>query len=174
MKALHDRYKKSHPRLTYYITENGIADDTDIIRQPYLIEHLIALRKVMDAGVPVEGYIFWTISDNWEWADGYCPKFGLVLVDRKKNLARYKRPSFYLFKEIAEKKKITQDMREYAQNLTWKAERLKFYDPVLASNWDGSRPFCRKIDGLESHDEPIRIPLIFKNEWWFKEHIRME
>lgn len=46
------------------------------------------------------GYIFWTISDNWEWADGYGPKFGLVAVDRANNLARTLRPSYHLFSKV--------------------------------------------------------------------------
>jgi beta-glucosidase/6-phospho-beta-glucosidase/beta-galactosidase len=48
----------------------------------------------------VLGYLFWTTSDNWEWADGYGPKFGLVSVDRANNLARKPRPSYYLFSKV--------------------------------------------------------------------------
>lgn len=48
------------------------------------------------------GYLFWTISDNWEWADGYGPKFGLVAVDRANNLARNPRPSYHLFSKVNE------------------------------------------------------------------------
>lgn len=51
-------------------------------------------------GVRVLGYLFWTISDNWEWADGYGPKFGLVAVDRLNNLARIPRPSYHLFTKV--------------------------------------------------------------------------
>lgn len=46
------------------------------------------------------GYLFWTISDNWEWADGYGPKFGLVAVDRANGLARMPRPSYHLFTKV--------------------------------------------------------------------------
>lgn len=46
------------------------------------------------------GYLFWTISDNWEWADGYGPKFGLVAVDRANGLARIPRPSYHLFSKV--------------------------------------------------------------------------
>ena len=48
----------------------------------------------------MQGYCFWTISDNWEWADGYGPKFGLVAVDRHNNLARHPRPSYDLYTEV--------------------------------------------------------------------------
>jgi hypothetical protein len=51
-------------------------------------------------GVPVDGYLHWTISDNWEWADGYCPKFGLVDVDRSHNLTRRPRPSYFLYQQV--------------------------------------------------------------------------
>lgn len=46
------------------------------------------------------GYLFWTTSDNWEWADGYGPKFGLVAVDRANGLARIPRPSYFLFSKV--------------------------------------------------------------------------
>lgn len=48
----------------------------------------------------MQGYCFWTISDNWEWADGYGPKFGLVAVDRHNDLARHPRPSYDLYTEV--------------------------------------------------------------------------
>ena len=46
------------------------------------------------------GYLFWTISDNWEWADGYGPKFRLVAVDRANNFARIPRPSYHFFPKV--------------------------------------------------------------------------
>lgn len=46
------------------------------------------------------GYLFWTTSDNWEWADGYGPKFGLVAVDRANRLARIPRTSYFLFSKV--------------------------------------------------------------------------
>lgn len=60
--------------------------------------HIIPTVKLQ--GIPVLGYLFWTISDNWEWADGYGPKFGLVAVDRENGLARIPRPSYYLFSKV--------------------------------------------------------------------------
>jgi cobalamin biosynthesis Mg chelatase CobN len=49
----------------------------------------------------VSGYIHWTITDNWEWADGYCPKFGLYSVDRESDtLKRTARPSAKLYAQV--------------------------------------------------------------------------
>ncbi|XP_049935876.1 beta-glucosidase-like SFR2, chloroplastic isoform X2 [Nymphaea colorata] len=94
----HERYK--HLDLPFIITENGVSDATDLIRRPYLLEHLLAIYAAMLEGVRVLGYLFWTISDNWEWADGYGPKFGLVAVDRINGLARIPRPSYFLFSKV--------------------------------------------------------------------------
>ena len=51
-------------------------------------------------GVPIDGYFHWTLSDNWEWADGYGPKFGLVAVDRENDLKRTPRPSYHLYAKV--------------------------------------------------------------------------
>ncbi|PHT94129.1 Beta-glucosidase-like SFR2, chloroplastic [Capsicum annuum] len=128
-----ERYK--HLDLPFVITENGVSDGTDLIRQPYLLEHLLATYAAMIMGVRVLGYLFWTISDNWEWADGYGPKFGLVAVDRANNLARIPRPSYYLFSKVVESGKI---MRE---------DREKVWGELQTAAKDGKRrPFYRSVN----------------------------
>ncbi|CAF1937231.1 unnamed protein product [Brassica napus] len=129
----HQRYK--HLNVPFIVTENGVSDETDVIRRPYMIEHLLALYAAMLKGVPVLGYIFWTISDNWEWADGYGPKFGLVAVDRANNLARTVRPSYHLFTKIVKSGKITRNDR----SLAW--EELQ-----KAAKAGKVRPFYRAVD----------------------------
>ncbi|MBX6748147.1 MAG: beta-glucosidase [Micromonosporaceae bacterium] len=69
-----------------YITENGCAypdrpDEPDDARIAYVADHLAALRRAMAAGVDVRGYFYWSLLDNFEWARGYDPRFGLVHVD---------------------------------------------------------------------------------------------
>lgn len=115
--------------LPLVITENGISDEDDIFRPSYLIEHLLAIRQALDEGIPVLGYIFWTISDNFEWADGYGPKFGLVAVDRANQLERHPRASYYLFSDIVTKRLITQGQRDQAwRHITDRVGTLrKFY-----------------------------------------------
>jgi beta-glucosidase len=73
-----------------YVTENGAAyDDTvsedgsvpDVERTEFLRAHLIAVQDAIDQGVPVGGYFYWSLMDNFEWAWGYDKRFGLVRVD---------------------------------------------------------------------------------------------
>ncbi|WCJ23239.1 Beta-glucosidase-like SFR2 chloroplastic [Euphorbia peplus] len=160
----HERYK--HLNVPFIITENGVSDATDLIRRPYLVEHLLAVYAAMTMGVPVLGYLFWTISDNWEWADGYGPKFGLVAVDRENNLARIPRPSYSLFSKVVTTGKITREDRNRAWNDLRKAAKEK-----------KTRPFYRAVNknGLMyagGIDEPIERVLIDR-DWRFG-HYQMD
>ncbi|KAH0851776.1 hypothetical protein HID58_003959 [Brassica napus] len=155
---LHERYK--HLKIPFIVTENGVSDETDVIRRPYLIEHLLALYAAMLKGVPVLGYIFWTVSDNWEWADGYGPKFGLVAVDRSNNLARTLRPSYHLFSKIVKSGKITRKDRSLAWNELQRAAKA-----------GKLRPFYRAVDnhGLmyaDGLDKPQWRPYVDR-DWRF-------
>ncbi|MEM9583189.1 MAG: GH1 family beta-glucosidase [Pseudomonadota bacterium] len=80
---VHQRYTKGLP---LYVTENGMANaDTvgraDVERIDYLNAHVAAAQRAMSAGVPLKGYTFWSLLDNYEWALGYEKRFGLVHVD---------------------------------------------------------------------------------------------
>jgi beta-glucosidase len=63
------------------ITENGIATTDDELRSWYLLRHLEALADAVARGVPVLGYLYWSLMDNFEWALGTAPRFGLAAVD---------------------------------------------------------------------------------------------
>jgi len=75
--------------LPLYVTENGMAAPDRIVgggiedadRIAYLDAHLAAVRRALAAGVPVRGYVVWSLLDNYEWALGYAKRFGLVHVD---------------------------------------------------------------------------------------------
>ncbi len=67
--------------LPIYITENGVADREDRIRPAFLLEHLRAAQCAVRDGVPLRGYFHWTCFDNFEWAEGYNAKFGLMACD---------------------------------------------------------------------------------------------
>ena len=74
--------------LPLYVTENGAAypaearDPThDPLRVSFLRRHLEAALDAIDHGVPLRGYFVWSLLDNFEWALGYAPRFGIVHVD---------------------------------------------------------------------------------------------
>lgn len=72
------------------ITENGMAN-TDFVmldgkvhdpqRIDYVHRHLLAARRALQEGYPLIGYTYWSIMDNYEWAEGYSKRFGLIYVD---------------------------------------------------------------------------------------------
>jgi len=76
------------------ITENGLADADDRLRPAYLRSHFDVIREA-----PVHGYFHWSLVDNYEWLDGYGPKFGLYEVDRA-TMERRPRPSLTVFREL--------------------------------------------------------------------------
>ncbi|MFO1393149.1 MAG: GH1 family beta-glucosidase [Steroidobacteraceae bacterium] len=83
------RLNADYPLPPLYITENGaaypdrLADGrvADVDRIRYLHSHIAALADALDAGVDVRGYFVWSLLDNFEWADGYSKRFGIVYVD---------------------------------------------------------------------------------------------
>lgn len=67
--------------LPLVVTENGLADADDDQRPRQLIDHLYVLGQAIDDGLDVRGYYHWSLIDNFEWATGYCPHFGLFHFD---------------------------------------------------------------------------------------------
>ena len=59
-------------------TENGIADDKDDRRKLFINRYLYALFQAMQDGLVVNGYFYWSLMDNFEWAEGYSMKFGYM------------------------------------------------------------------------------------------------
>jgi beta-glucosidase len=68
-------------KLPILISENGIGTDDDNARAEFIIEHLKALARAMEGGAPVIGYLYWSLLDNYEWAEGFGPRFGLIEVN---------------------------------------------------------------------------------------------
>ena len=75
---LKDKYDKP-----IFVTENGIADKHDRYRAPFIIAHIRQIKKAIDNGANVIGYLHWSLMDNYEWQESYRPeaKFGLFRID---------------------------------------------------------------------------------------------
>lgn len=90
------------------ITENGCSDPfsdgpadlEDDFRVDYVRRHLEAVKSAMEAGSSIGGYFHWTLIDNWEWAEGYRSKFGLVAQDRMTGV-RTPKQSYAWFSALA-------------------------------------------------------------------------
>ncbi|WP_163578857.1 GH1 family beta-glucosidase [Gracilibacillus saliphilus] len=100
------RIKDSYGDIPIYITENGSCYNDepengsvkDSGRINYLQQHLTALSRAIASGVNVKGYITWSLMDNFEWAEGYTMRFGIVHVNYR-TLERTKKDSFYWYKQ---------------------------------------------------------------------------
>jgi beta-glucosidase/6-phospho-beta-glucosidase/beta-galactosidase len=97
LKELYDRYE-----LPIIITENGLADRDDEYRQWWLQQTLMAMHRAIQSGVQLNGYLHWSLTDNFEWSSGFWPRFGLASVDyatKKRTL----RPSAIWFAKLISK-----------------------------------------------------------------------
>lgn len=90
------------------VTENGIGTDDDDARIVYVSRALRGVVACMADGIAVEGYVYWSLLDNFEWVFGYRPTFGIVAVDRSTQL-RTPKPSAYWLGAIARANAITDD-----------------------------------------------------------------
>jgi beta-glucosidase len=78
------------------VTENGIGTDDDDQRRSYVETALDGVLDCIDEGIDVRGYTYWSLLDNFEWAFGYGPRFGLVSVDRATQERRVKQSAYWL------------------------------------------------------------------------------
>ena len=98
LKSTAKRYSKP-----IYVLENGIADAKDEKRAKFIREHIEVMQRAMREGVDVRGYFYWSLLDNFEWAHGFKPRFGLVEVDYK-TMARKVRNSAYEYRRLISQK----------------------------------------------------------------------
>lgn len=99
-KKMHGKYK-----LPIFITENGTCDAKDAFRQEYIKTHLEKTLEAVKEGVDVQRFYYWTLMDNFEWTEGYEPRFGLYEVDFKTQ-ERTLRKSGKYFKKVCETRKV--------------------------------------------------------------------
>nr|MDO8090819.1 family 1 glycosylhydrolase [Candidatus Sigynarchaeota archaeon] len=95
------KYKKP-----VYVTENGIATLDDTQRCRYILRHLYQLHRAIKDGLDVRGYMYWSLIDNFEWAEGFAKRFGLIEVNYD-TMERTPRPSAYLYRDLIKSNRIT-------------------------------------------------------------------
>lgn len=96
------RKVSSELNLPIIVTENGVATDNDKDRVTFIEEALSGVKRCVADGIPILGYMHWSLLDNFEWQLGYSKTFGLIEVDRKTQ-TRKPKESFYRLAEIWEK-----------------------------------------------------------------------
>lgn len=93
------------------VTENGLPDDDDDQRPSFIVRHLAQVHRAIQDGVDVRGYFHWTLVDNFEWADGWGLRFGLVALDPETQ-ERTPRPSAHVYATICKQNGIPDDLLE--------------------------------------------------------------
>jgi beta-glucosidase len=99
-----------------YITENGIPDAHDRLRPWLIVNALKQVHSLTKEGHDIRGYFHWTLTDNFEWAEGWHLRFGLIELDPATQL-RTVRPSGRLFEEIARGNGISAQLIEKYQHV---------------------------------------------------------
>ncbi len=92
-----------------YITENGIGTDDDEQRQRYIVRHLREVHRAISDGVDVRGYLHWSFQDNFEWAEGFRQRFGLIAMEEGSR-NRLPKPSAYMFRDIAAANAVSDEL----------------------------------------------------------------
>ena len=133
---LYERYQ-----MPLYITENGMSchDTIDVDgrvhdrnRIDFLEKYLYQVQRAIEDGVDLRGYFQWTFLDNFEWANGYNDRFGLIFVDYQTQ-QRYVKDSAFWFQKVIES-------NGKCLALNQKKKEILFLNPILKENvWGGKR-----------------------------------
>jgi beta-glucosidase len=102
------RLAREYGDVPVFVTENGAAFDDeiapegrvhDVERVRFLRDHLLAAGAALESGVPLAGYFVWSLLDNFEWAEGYSKRFGIVFVDYR-TLDRIPKDSAFWYADV--------------------------------------------------------------------------
>lgn len=116
IRFMHERYG-----LPIMVTENGYSDNDFVCRDgmvhdpqrgEFIHRYLGNVKRAVEEGLPVIGYLYWSLMDNFEWAEGYDPRFGLIYVDYANDYKRILKDSAYEYKKIIETNGATIGMIE--------------------------------------------------------------
>jgi beta-glucosidase len=103
-------FAERYPQLPLVVTESGIATNNGRRRAENVVRILEAVTRVRDEGVDLRGYYHWSLTDNFEWAEGFGPRFGLYTVDYG-SYARAPSEGAELYKAIAGARLVTSEQR---------------------------------------------------------------
>ena len=100
-------FRRLYGDIPIYITENGAAFNDELAdgkvadrrRVAFIRDYLSQLARAMAEGCNVKGYFVWSLMDNFEWAEGYSKRFGIIYVDYK-TLKRYPKESYYWYRNV--------------------------------------------------------------------------
>ncbi|GAC1654896.1 MAG: glycoside hydrolase family 1 protein [Ktedonobacteraceae bacterium] len=110
-RVLQNVYRRTKGNKPLYVTENGFSDAIDNRRPRALLEHLAMVHRAISEGIPVRGYLHWSLLDNFEWNNGWGVRFGLIEFDPQTQ-RRTPRPSASMFGEICRANAITETIVE--------------------------------------------------------------
>ena len=106
----YDKYSKP-----IYVLESGIADRNhdDIRRQQFIVSHLRELWNAINYGrADIRGYMHWSLTDNFEWAEGFTARFGLISIDYENDFERKPRLSSEIYAKIIRSNSISSDINK--------------------------------------------------------------
>lgn len=110
-RVLKSVYQRTRGNKPLYITENGFSDSLDDRRPQAILEHLAMVHLAISEGIPVRGYLYWSLVDNFEWEEGWGVRFGLIELDPHTQ-ERIPRSSASMFGEICRANAITEEIVE--------------------------------------------------------------
>jgi beta-glucosidase/6-phospho-beta-glucosidase/beta-galactosidase len=104
-------FSERYPNLPLVVTESGIATEVGKRRAEAIVRTLESIASARDAGVDVRGYYHWSLTDNFEWAEGFVPRFGLFHVDYAGSYARTPTEGADVLGAIAHTRTVTSEQR---------------------------------------------------------------
>lgn len=104
-------------RTPVFVTENGVCDAKDQVRARFIYDHLYQVKRLLDDGVDVRRYYYWSLLDNFEWLEGLSIRFGLVEVDYTTQKRTIRRSGMF-YGELCRNRGVTPEMiREYLKQV---------------------------------------------------------